>query len=172
MLHLSMASARPLTMVSKLFSTSFRRLHQQHRLYSTRHCPSMDAYTKNPFGVADEYIGGPRWPRKVYLIKICGESLVVLKVDLPGMVSEGLKLWVDEERNIAFEGKIKSEPKYDYEGGSYHGVIPVIPLLCHVEKFKFELTHGVLWVSLPLTEEAKAVRKVQLDLMKKGLVKY
>ncbi|XP_059657541.1 uncharacterized protein LOC132304053 [Cornus florida] len=170
-----MASARPITMASKVFSMSLRRLHQQHRLYSTRHCPSMDSYTKNAFGLAEEDINGTRWPRKVLWRRIWGDSFVKMRVDMPGLISEGLKLWVDEKRDIAFEGKINSEPKYEYEGGSYHGVIPVVSTMsgfCEVENFKFELTHGALWVSLPLNEDGKAVRKVQLDLMKKGLVKY
>ncbi|XP_059657539.1 uncharacterized protein LOC132304051 isoform X2 [Cornus florida] len=165
----SMASARPLTTASRLFSTS---LHQQSphaaKSFSTRHCPTMDGYTKNPFGVAIDNIDGPRGPRR-------GDSVVKVRVDLPGMISEGLKLWVDENRNIGFEGKIKSEPKYEYEGGSYHGVIPLRPMMskmCKVDEFEAELTHGSLWLTLPLSEKPKAVRKVQLDSMKKGLVKY
>ncbi|XP_059659054.1 24.1 kDa heat shock protein, mitochondrial-like [Cornus florida] len=53
-----------------------------------------------------------------------------MRVDLPGLISEGLRLWVNEERDIAFEGKMKSEPEYEYEyeRGSFQSSQKCYPL--------------------------------------------
>ncbi|XP_059657538.1 small heat shock protein, chloroplastic-like isoform X1 [Cornus florida] len=173
-----MASSRSLTSASRLFAMSLRRLHQQRltgfspsaaRYFCTSQYHNLDEYTKNPFGVANDANGGPR---KVLWRRLLGEGLLVTRLDLPGLISEGLKVWVNESKDIVFEGKIKSEPDYEYEGGDQRGIISANQMMCDVEQFKAEVKHGVLWVTIPLNEDAKAVRKVQLDLMKKGLVKY
>ncbi|XP_059655172.1 small heat shock protein, chloroplastic-like [Cornus florida] len=171
-----MASSRSLTSASRLFAMSLRRLHQQHRLtgfspsaaryFRTLHYLNLDDLTKNPFGVANDANGEPR---KAFWRRVLGEGFLVTRYDLPGLTPEGLKVWVNEREEIVFEGKIKSQPGCEDDGEDYRGLMSGRPGMCDVEQFKAEVKHGVLWITIPLNEDA---RQIQLFLMKKGLVKY
>ncbi|XP_059657534.1 uncharacterized protein LOC132304047 [Cornus florida] len=121
-------------------------------------------------GANDDGEYGPRIP---YEIKLVRDEFYRIRLDLPGLGSKDLDLWVDKKKDIVFAGKCKNEPKHGYEGGLYNGTIPGCPLLCDMDQIKAELNQGVLWISLPLTEEGKKAiqwqRSVEFKLEKTEL---
>ncbi|XP_059655168.1 uncharacterized protein LOC132302347 isoform X2 [Cornus florida] len=154
-----MASSRPLATVSRLFSNSLRRLHH-HRLnnfspsagahsFCTGHSSNEEVHPSNE-GVID------------LESKVVDDSYKCSKIDVPGLNSKDLKIWVNEKGEIKYEGRSKSLPKYEYKGRLYQGTIEVCPD-CHVEQFKAEVIHGVLWITSPLTTKEKIRLKKKSD---------
>ncbi|XP_059659062.1 26.2 kDa heat shock protein, mitochondrial-like [Cornus florida] len=153
-----MASLRKAVTVSSFFARSIhRRLHpHHHRLTAFSPSAAHSFSTGDPFNVNSQ---NPSGPVKVeipdYEMNVVNNNLCCIRFDVPGLTAEDLKLWVDENKVIRFEGRCKSQPKYEDEGRLYEGVIENGPWVLEMDQLKAELKHGVLWISLPLNEYAK-----------------
>ncbi|XP_059655171.1 uncharacterized protein LOC132302350 [Cornus florida] len=94
---------------------------------------------------------------------LVNDSYICVKIDVPGLKSKDLKIWVNEKRVIIFMGRSKCPPKYWCRGWFYGGTIRDCPLDCKVENFKAEVKNGVLWVTVPLADDAKKTHFRLLD---------
>ncbi|XP_059657537.1 uncharacterized protein LOC132304050 [Cornus florida] len=128
-----------------------------------------DLSSKNPSidlkDIGERYQDSMR--KKAFEKKLVNDSFYLMRLDLPGVSSDDLKMWVNEKKDVVFEANCRREAKYGYDGGFYSGNIPGCPLLCDMEQLKFEMDDGVVWVTLPLTEDAKRAVKWQRDLLVK-----
>ncbi|XP_059655177.1 heat shock 22 kDa protein, mitochondrial-like [Cornus florida] len=148
-----MALCRKAATVSSSLAISLRRLHFHHRLATFSPSAAHWFSTGHPFN--DEHTEDPVAMEEIYP-KLVKDSLYCFKVELQGLTSEDLKIWVDENRDIIFEGKCKTQPKFGYEGRIYKGIIEAKSKMdCDVDQLKAKLKHGVLWVTVPLNQEAK-----------------
>ncbi|XP_059657545.1 uncharacterized protein LOC132304058 [Cornus florida] len=141
-----MACSRPLTTASSLF----RRLHRlTTHSFSTGH-PTNTNF-RNSSGVGDAIEAKKR-------MKLVNDSFYCISVDVPGLTKNELNMWLDAKKDIRYEGKCKGEAKYGDVGRLYKGTIEGRPLLirvCDMDQLKAELNHGVLYITLPLKEDAK-----------------
>ncbi|XP_059655175.1 uncharacterized protein LOC132302355 [Cornus florida] len=148
------------------FAMSVHRLHRHHGLTAfspfAAHCfstgyPSNPCHPNNPF----------RTP--THEVKMVDDSYICVRIDVPGLTSNELKMSLDKHNFIRYEGKCKSEAEYEDEGRWYGGTIECSPKDCHMDLLKAELKHGVIWISMPLNEETKTrLKKLrQLGLLKR-----
>ncbi|XP_059655173.1 uncharacterized protein LOC132302353 [Cornus florida] len=114
-----------------------------------------------------EGVGDRKGCSKAFEKKLVHDRFYLIRLNLPGVTSDDLKIMVDEKKDIVLEGKCKSEAKYGYGGSVYNGRIPGCPLLCKMDQLETEMIDGVLWITLPLTEDARRAFKWQRDLLVK-----
>lgn len=123
--------------MNRLFSASFPRVSNQEEM-STGWSPSVDIYE--------------------------GENQIVLEAELPGMKREDFELSI-ENNIVTLKGERRFEKKD--EGDNYHRVERAygtftrsfnLPRTVSTEEIKAEFKNGVLTVTVPKKEEAKARR--------------
>jgi HSP20 family protein len=92
------------------------------------------------------------------------DDTVVVSAELPGLDKKDFEVEVEADRLILRgekkASKEKQEGNYYYSETSYGSFHRIIPLPTEVDRDKADATykHGVLTVTLPKTEEAKARR--------------
>ncbi|XP_059655178.1 24.1 kDa heat shock protein, mitochondrial-like [Cornus florida] len=155
-----MASLRPLTTASRLFSMSLRRLHH-HRHTAFSPAASRSFCTGYPFkGDHTQKTSVAGEPYRE--LKLVNGGFCCIRFDVPGLTTKDLSVWMDDSGGIRVEGKCQSEPKYEEEGRFYGATIPPCPMVLQMDQVKAELKHGVLWITIPLTEHAKEPRMFQM----------
>jgi HSP20 family protein len=100
-------------------------------------------------------------------IERCNGDLVVT-AELPGLKKEEVKVEVTDDALI-IEGERKKEHKEDHEGyhryersyGKFYRSIP-LPEGAKTDQIKAEISDGVLKVSMPVPQEKKNVRQIDV----------
>lgn len=96
-------------------------------------------------------------------------NTLTVKAELPGMKMDDIKVEVSQE-GLIIEGERRNETRTDEEGyfrtecsyGRFRRIVP-LPEGAKAEEAQARYTNGMLEVTIPITEEKKAARRIPVS---------
>ncbi|KMS97891.1 hypothetical protein BVRB_5g123200 [Beta vulgaris subsp. vulgaris] len=123
----------------------------------------MDQLMENPFVSASRGMGGGGAMRRGWDVRE-DEDALQLKVDMPGLAKEDVKVSV-EENTLIIKGEAEKETEEEEQRRRYSSRIDLTPKMYKIDGIKAEMKNGVLKVTVPKLkdEEKKDVFQVMVD---------